>query len=377
MPPVFQLGLKRVKMIYDFIVVGAGQAGLSIAYHLKQAGFTFLVIDGDDKIGASWLKRWDSLSLFTPSQYNNLPGYAFPMGEGLYPDKNEVADYLSDYVEKFDLPIKLNCIAKKVTRVDNHYDIQTTDQTLQSDNLIVATGPFHTPFIPKCHSDISPDVIQLHSSDYKNPDQLQHGDTLVVGAGDSGAQILAEVADTNRQVYFSGNCSSTVLPQEFLGKTLWWWFSKLGILGANKYSWLGKKLSTLVQPIIGTDLKKILRKKNVHAVGRTLGANGSNIVCAGSQIKDVKNIVWATGFKPDFSWIDGIALDEKGYPENYRGIGKQEGLYFIGLPWMYTRGSATLGGVKEDAEFLIRQLQSKYPERVRQGVQLDMAATAS
>ncbi|MFT4929362.1 MAG: putative flavoprotein involved in K+ transport, partial [Phenylobacterium sp.] len=214
-------------MKYDFIVVGAGQAGLSIAYHLKQAGLSFLLIDGDDQVGASWLKRWDSLSLFTPSQYNGLPGFDFPMKEGTYPDKNEVARYLSEYVSKFDLPVKLNCSAKKVTRDGEQYNVETSTGPMTCTNLIVATGPFHTPFIPGCHNDISADVTQLHSSNYKNPGQLQDGDTLVVGAGDSGAQILAEVAQTDRQLYFSGDCSSRVLPQEFLGKTLWWWLKGL------------------------------------------------------------------------------------------------------------------------------------------------------
>jgi putative flavoprotein involved in K+ transport len=352
-------------MLYDFVVVGAGQAGLSMAYQLKKAGFSFLVIDGDQTIGGSWLKRWDSLSLFTPSQYNNLPGMDFPMKEGVYPDKNEVARYLQEYVDTFDLPVKLNCKAQKVTREGEIYQIHTDAGLFTADNLIVATGPFHTPFRPPCHTDISSDVIQLHANEYKNPAQLQSGDTLVVGAGDSGVQILSEIADTGKQVYFSGNTNSATLPQSFLGKTLWWWLSKLGILSASKYSWLGKKLSSSVQPIIGTNLKKILAKNNVEAVGRTLGVDGAHILFSEAQIASIKNIVWATGFRPDFSWIDNIPLDEKGYPQNYRGIGKQEGLFFIGLPWMHTRGSATLGGVKADAEFLIEQLKSKYPQRVK------------
>ena len=373
-------------MTYDFIVVGAGQAGLSIAYQLKTAGFSFLVIDGADEVGASWLKRWDSLSLFTPSEYNNLPGLDFPMPQGAYPDKNDVARYLKNYVETFDLPIKLNCTADKVTRIGEQYHVETPAGLLHATNVIIATGPLHTPFVPPCHSDISSDVIQLHSSEYKNPGQLQDGDTLVVGAGDSGAQILSEIADSKseQQVYFSGNTTSTVLPQEFLGKTLWWWFSKVGFLSVNKFSWLGQKLSSSIQPIIGTDVKQILAKSNVTTVGRTLSADGDKITFAGpaanpaikSQISSIKNIVWATGFRPDFSWIDNIALDEKGYPENYRGIGKQEGLYFIGLPWMYTRGSATLGGVQDDAKFLIEQLTAKYPDSVAEPGMIDQPIAA-
>jgi putative flavoprotein involved in K+ transport len=345
-------------MTYDYIVVGAGQAGLSIAWHLKKAGFNFLVIDGDNEIGGSWVRRWDSLSLFTPSEYNGLPGMDFPMKRGKYPGKQVVGDYLKSYVKQFDLPVRLNCKAGKMDRVGDHYEIQTPDGVLMTSNTIIATGPFHTPFKPKLSTQLSSDIVQLHSSEYKNPEQLNKGDTLVVGAGDSGVQILAELADTNRQVYLSGNCSSAVLPQEFLGKTLWWWLSKLGILGASKYSWLGKKLSKTMQPIIGTDVKAVLAKSNVSQLGRATEGQGNSITFENTKLDSIKNIVWATGFRPDFSWINNVTLDEQGYPENYRGIAKQEGLYFIGLPWMHTRGSATLGGVQHDAEFLIQQFLS-------------------
>jgi putative flavoprotein involved in K+ transport len=360
-------------MTYDYIVVGAGQAGLSMAYHLKQAGYNFLVIDGDNEIGGSWLRRWDSLTLFTPSQYNNLPGMDFPMAEGHYPDKNEVADYLKKYVKTFDLPIRFNCKADKMTRVNDTYHVDTPTGQLKATNVVVATGPFHTPFKPKFNSQLSDDIVQLHACEYKNPGQLQDGETLVVGAGDSGVQILSEISNTDRKVYFSGNCSSAMLPQEFLGKTLWWWLGKLGILSASKHSWLGKQLSTRMQPVIGTNLKQILAKDNVAPVGRSLDGNGHTIDFEKGQIDTIKNIVWATGFRPDFSWINNVTLDEKGYPENQRGIGKQEGLYFIGLPWMHTRGSATLGGVQNDAKFLMEHFLTVDDERTDMDVEMEAA----
>ncbi len=339
-------------MIYDYIVIGAGQAGLAISYYLKQAGFQFLAVDNGAQIGASWLKRWDSLTLFTPSQFNHLPGMDFPMPYDYYPDKNEVAQYLEQYVKQFDLPVELNFEVNQLCRKEGIYQISSPAKTLQANNVIIATGPFHTPFIPALHKDISEDIWQIHSCDYKNPQQLKPGNALVVGAGDSGVQILQELSDSQRQVYLSGSSSASVLPQTFLGKTLWWWFTKTGFLSVNKYSWLGKKLSKIAQPIIGTDLKALLRKDNVKSVGRAIAANGNTITFEDTQLDDIRNIIWATGFKPDFGWIEDLALDDEGYPRNYRGIGEQKGLYFIGLPWMYTRGSATLGGVKDDAKFL-------------------------
>lgn len=340
-------------MIYDFIVVGAGQAGLSIAYYLKRTGYHFLVIDGDDEIGGSWKRRWDSLKLFTPTQYNHLPGLPFPAEFGAYPGKQAVANYLRQYVDYFQIPVRLNFPARKMTKTNDCFTIQSDHGSVQSRQVIVATGPFHVPSIPSFAQQLSDDVLQLHSSEYKNPQQLQSGETLVVGGGDSGVQILQELAGVLPKVYFSGECGTMVLPQEFLGKTLWWWLLKLGILGANKYSWLGKRLAERPQPIIGTNVKRLFAKQNVELVGRALSAQDNQVNCEKQTLSGIKNVIWATGFKPDFDWIENITLDEKGYPLNRRGISQLEGLYFIGLPWMYTRSSATLGGVQQDAQYLI------------------------
>ena len=240
-----------------------------------------------------------------------------------------------------------------VKKEGEHFLVTSNKEQFKSKHVIVATGPFHTPFIPKCHENIPDNVIQFHSENYKSPSQLKDGSALVVGAGDSGVQILDEISKTNRTVYFSGCDTLKSIPQEFLGKTLWWWFSKIGVLSAHKYSWLGKKLKQGVQPIIGTDVKSVLARDNVRSVGRTLSANETNIIFEKANIDSIKNIIWATGYKPNFSWLKGITYDESFYPNNFRGISSDlSGLAFIGLPWMYTRGSATLGGVNKDAEYL-------------------------
>nr|WP_321224464.1 NAD(P)/FAD-dependent oxidoreductase [uncultured Psychroserpens sp.] len=336
----------------DFIIIGAGQAGLSMAYHLTQLKKDYIIVDANSETGAPWLKRWDSLKLFTPTQFNHLPGLDFPSKKGYYPDKYEVAAYLKSYVAKFKIPILFNQKITALKKEDDHFTLKRNSNMFKARNVVVATGPFHKPFTPSFHSKISEDIIQIHSEHYKNPEQLQEGDALVVGAGDSGVQILNEISNTKRQVYFSGDTNISSIPQEILGKTLWWWFKKIGFLSVSKFSFIGKKLSKGGQPIIGTDVKSLLKKENVICVGRTLGANNKELHFEKGNYKSIKNIIWATGFKPNFEWIDGVTLNDDKYPKNYRGVSDIEGLYFLGLPWLYTRGSATLGGVKKDAKFL-------------------------
>ncbi len=344
----------------DYVIIGGAQAGLSMAYHLKKMGKNFVVIDGEKEIGASWLNRWDSLKLFTPTEYNHLPGMKFNASKGHYPTKFEVSNYFKLYVQKFEIPLQLDTLITSVRKNDKGFYVFHKDGEIQANNVIIATGPFHIPYTPPCHTKISETISQMHSNYYKRVDQLQKGDALVVGAGDSGYQILDEISkDTNRTVYFSGNTNVKSLPQQFLGKTLWWWFTLIGFLSYSKYSWIGKRINSSVQPVIGTDVKEILSRKNVIAVGRTKDALSTEIKFEKDKISTIKNIVWATGYRPNFKWIEGLELDEDGYPKNYRGVSNIEGLYFIGLPWMFTRGSATLGGVSKDASYLANIISKK------------------
>lgn len=344
----------------DFVVVGGAQAGLSMAYHLKKIDKDFLLVDMEREVGASWLNRWDSLKLFTPTEFNHLEGMDFPAVEGHYPNKYEVAAYFKKYVEEFQFPLELNTLIKHIRKEDGVFILEHEKGELRAKNVVIATGPFHLPYTPPCAEKLSPEVFQIHSNYYKSPAQLQEGKTLVVGSGDSGFQILDEVSGVDRKVYFSGETEVTVLPQKFLGKTLWWWFDKIGALSFSKESWIGKRLHDSRQPIIGTDVKKILNKQNVTPVGMTLDAEGAEIMTEKINLKGIKNVVWATGYRPDFTWIDGLELDKDGYPHHRRGISNLKGMYFIGLPWLYTRGSATLGGVKKDAAFLAEKIEESF-----------------
>ena len=169
--------------------------------------------------------------------------------------------------------------------------------------------------------------------------------------------ILNELSsEPSRKVYFSGDTTVKSLPQQILGKTLWWWFTLIGFLRFHKYSWIGKRIRSSTQPVIGTDVKSILSRKNVQAVGRTNDIVNDEIHFEKTKVSGIKNIIWATGYRPNFNWIEGLELDKDGYPANYRGISNLKGLYFIGLPWMYTRGSATLGGVSNDASYLAEKI---------------------
>ncbi|WNC67172.1 NAD(P)/FAD-dependent oxidoreductase [Thalassotalea nanhaiensis] len=337
--------------MYDYIVVGGSQAGLAMAYNLKKLGARFLIVDSGEQVGSAWLNRWDSLTLFTPKQYNGLPGLSYE-GPNEYPTKYDVAAYLTKYVSTFELPLQLETRVDALHKTNNHYVLDTSMGELHCKNVVVATGPFHTPFIPDFAENLGAGITQLHSSEYKNPKQLQQGDTLVVGGGDSGVQILSEIADSGCQCYSSGISNLSSLPQSFLGKTLWWWLKTTGVLSLSKYSFLGKQIAKRMQPVIGTNVKKLLARDNVQQVGRTISAKSNSIAFTDVELDSIKNIVWATGYKPDFTWLGNVKLDEHGYPENHRGVSSVQGLYFIGLPWMHTRGSATLGGVGKDAEYL-------------------------
>lgn len=343
--------------MFDFIIIGAAQAGLSMAYYLKQQDKEFILIDKGEEIGQSWLNRWDSLKLFTPAEFNNMPGMDFPAEKGHYPTKKEVAGFFKKYVHKFDFNVKLNTFVTKVKKKEGRFLVHHADGVLEAKAVVVATGPFHIPYTPPCHKNIDDAIVQTHSNSYKNPNQLQEGPSLVVGDGDSGYQILNELSKTGKKTYFSGNTNVKTLPQEILGKTLWWWFNRTGFLDISRKTWLGKRIMNNRQPIIGTDVKQILKRGNVIPVGRTNDAQGTVIETEKRKLTDVRNIVWATGYRPNFSWIDGLETTNDGYPKNNRGISRMKNLFFIGLPWLNTRGSATLGGVGKDAAFLSEHIE--------------------
>jgi putative flavoprotein involved in K+ transport len=304
-----------------------------------------------------WRSRWDSLTLFTPSQYSGLPGMAFPSPKNTYPSKDDVASYLQAYVSTFDLPVRLNAKVTSLTQRDGAYVVATGDEEFTATQIVVATGPFQVPFVPPITAELDESVTQIHSAAYRNPAQLPEGHTLVVGGGNSGFQIAAELAATGK-VDLAVAQRVPSLPQRLLGKDLFWWLSAIGFMKVNTDSRLGRKLAKR-DVLIGSSTRRLrrsgvtLRKRLARVVGRRAAFDD------GTE-QDIDAIIWATGYRSDFSWIDvpGV-MDESGGIIHRRGVTDAPGVFFIGLTWQHTRGSALIGFVGDDAAFIAGRIDSR------------------
>ncbi len=339
--------------MYDTIVIGAGQAGLAIGYYLKKRNKAFLLIDKGSEVGESWRERYDSLVLFTPRIYSALPGLPFHGDEHGFPTKDEVVAYLTKYVETFHFPIRLNEEVKAISKVDNAFLIKTNRDEYRAKNVVVATGPFQTPNLLGFSTNLATTFKQLHSSQYKNPKQLGDGNVIVVGGGNSGAQIAVELSK-ERETYLAVSKHPSYLPLVFLRKSIFWWFDKVGILKATNHSLLGRLIQKKGDPLFGYELKRAIKNNEVKVKQRVVSAKKNELVFEDNTTLKVNNIIWATGFKTEFPWlqIEGV-FDQKGKVIHNRGVSSIEGLYFIGLPWQYRRGSALLQGVGYDAKYIV------------------------
>jgi putative flavoprotein involved in K+ transport len=343
--------------VLDAIVIGGGQAGLAIAWHLRQQNRRFLVLDAGPAIGHSWRSRWDSLVLFTPAQYDALPGMAFPAPADTYPTKEQVADYLRDYAAAFDLPVRLDSRVIGLRRTGALFEVQTDAQTFRARRVVVCTGPFAVPFVPATAGGLDAAVVQVHSSRYRNPRDLGDGPVLVVGGGNSGMQIAAELART-RPVELAIGSRFPTLPQRVLGRDLFWWLTRSRLLKLSTGTRLGRRLSSK-ETIIGTT-RRGLRHAGVTLRPRLLDADSKTVRFADGSSQDVGSVVWATGFRPDHSWLEIPGVVDNGRIIHRRGVTDIPGLYFLGLAWQHTRGSALLGFVKDDAAHLADRLTARH-----------------
>lgn len=338
---------------YDTLVIGGGQAGLAAAYYLQRAGVRFTVLDASAEPGASWRRRWDSLRLFTPAQHNSLPGLPFPGARDALPGKDEVAQYLKTYARRFDLPVRSGVAVARLHRDGGRFVVGTVSgESITAASVIVATGAHQRPYVPPCAQAIAPHVVQRHSADYRRPTDVPEGAVLVVGAGNSGAQIALELAGAGRRVYLSGRDIGS-LPRRLLGRDVfdWLWptLMRLTVESAvGRRLMQGKRFAG--DPLIGMPASAFDRPR-LQRVGRTVAAQGGfPVVETGRVLNDVTAVVWCTGFRPDFAWLELPVLGLDGYPLHRRGMAVGvPGLGFVGLRHQYRLGSALLGGVGEDA----------------------------
>jgi putative flavoprotein involved in K+ transport len=338
----------------DVAIVGGGQAGLAIGYYLRQQGRRFRIFERASELAPAWRERWDSLTLFTPRRYSALPGLPFPGDPDGYPTRDEVVAYLERYAETFELPIELASEVEKLEREgDGRFRLQTEDRAVTADRVVVATGPFQTPYVPKVAERLADDVFQTHAVGYRRPDDVPPGTVLVVGGGNTGFQIAKELSATHTVVLSIGS-KQKPLPQRVLGRDLFWWLTKAHILDTNVESRLGRKLSTR-DTLIGSRPRELSKRYGVELKPRLVEGDGRCTRFEDGSERDVDAVIWATGYRPDYAWITLPVVDASGRIRHRRGVTDVPGLYFLGLTWQYTRGSALIGFVRDDAQFIAEQ----------------------
>ena len=375
---------------HETVVIGGGQAGLTTGYYLRERGRDFTILDAGERVGDAWRNRWDSLRLHTPARYSGLPGMPFPGSPHAFPTKDEVADYLEAYAERFDLPVELGVRVESIERNGGGYVVGAGDRRYEADNVVVAMASYQVPKIPDFAGDLADDVVQLHTSEYRNPGQLRDGPVLVVGAGNSGAEIALDVAGATRRLQAIRGASRPVVPDH----ETWLSGPDVGHVPFRTDSWFGRHLGApfvlrvLFHRILSTSTPigrrmrptllsrgaPVVRVKpsdlaaaGVERVPRTTGVDGGRPVVGDGDVLDVENVIWCTGFRPDFSWIDLPIFDGEEHPKepvHERGVVPDApGLYFVGLFFLHALSSSLLTGVGRDAEYVVEHLTSR--DRVR------------
>ena len=345
----------------ETVIIGGGQAGLAVGHHLARRGRPFLILDAHQRVGDAWRNRWDSLRLFTPARYNALAGLPFPAPAHSFPTKDQVADYLETYATQFQLPVRTGVRVDRLWREDGGFVVAAGDQSWGADNVVVAMSTFQIPRVPPFATNLSPEIVQLHSADYRNPSQLQEGGVLVVGAGNSGAEIALEVAGRH-PTWLAGKESGHV-PFRIEGAAAWYVFQPL------LFRVVGHRVLTVDTPI-GRRLRprlishaaplvrvkpKDLAAAGIQRVPRVVGVHDGNPLLADQRALELANVIWCTGSGPDFSWIDLPVFGENEHePMHHRGVvASQPGLYFVGLSFLYAMSSGFLPGIDRDAEHIV------------------------
>jgi putative flavoprotein involved in K+ transport len=351
----------------ETLIVGAGQAGLSMGYHLRRRGRSFLVVDGNERIGDNWRQQWDSLRLYTPAKYDGLPGFRFPADKWHFPQKDEVADYLESYALHWDLPVRMSTRVDRLeARTDGGYLATVGPETISCDNVVVATGSFgRTPYVPSYAEDLDPSIRQLHSSAYRRPSQLQPGLVLVVGGSHSGTDIAYELAETHETILCGRDCGQLPVRIESRRARLGWpVFVFMFRHVVTRRTPIGRKAMNEVRFHGGPHLRvkrQDLAERGVERVtNRVTGTVDGRPVLDDGRVVDAANVVWCTGFRQVFDWIDLPIFDTDGWPAEYRGVAEQApGLFFCGLSFQFAFSSMVFPGVSRDADYIARRIMAR------------------
>lgn len=350
----------------EVVVIGGGQAGLAVGYHLARARRSFVILDTNERVGDAWRKRWDSLRVFSPARLDGLPGRPFPVSGWYFPTKDEVADYLEDYASHFDLPVRTGVRVTRVSKSDQRFMVESAHGKFEADHVVVASGHEHTPRVPDFARDLDPRINQLHSSDYRRPSQLT-GPTLVVGAGNSGAEIALDLSRTHPTLLSGRLRRMPVGPSRSPLMTALIWPIVSHVLTIDTP--VGRKARSKMlhaSAPVERITEKALAAAGVERVARTIGVRDGSPLLEDGQVVDVANVVWCTGFRTALEWIDLPIFDEEGEPRQTRGVvAGAPGLYFVGRFFQYAFTSLLIGGVGRDAAYIARQIEAGATSRDR------------
>jgi putative flavoprotein involved in K+ transport len=354
----------------DTLVIGGGQAGLAVGYHLSQRDIPFLILDANQRTGDSWRNRWDSLRLFTPNMAIRLPGTSHPGPRWGFLTKDELADFLESYAHQFELPIRHGAQVERLARDGDRFVISAGDAEFEADNVVVAMSSWQKPKVPTFASDLDASIHQLHVGSYKNPRQLLDGDVLVVGAGNSGADIAMELSRSHR-VYLSGPSTGATpfRPEKLSGRII---MPFLGFVILHRVLSISTPMGRKARPKLMAKGEPLMRTKpkdltaaGVERVPRTVGVENGLPKLEDGRVVDVANVVWCTGFDPGSDWID-LPVFEEGRVGHERGVvADQPGLFFVGLKYLYAPSSSTLLGVSRDAAYIADRVAERQRETAR------------
>jgi len=351
---------------FDVIVIGGGQAGLSVGYYLRRAGVRFVILDAGQRVGDAWRKRWDSLRLFSPARFDALAGMPFPAPSDHFPTKDEMADYIEAYAKRFALPVRCGMRVERVSKDGERYVVEAGGRVFESDQVVVAMSSFQKPRLPEFAGELSREIVQIHSSEYKSPAYIQPGAVLIAGAGNSGAEIAIELVREGRSTFVAGRDTGEAPfePKGFLVHKLAmpfmfrFMFHRVLTIATPMGRKARPKMRKEATPLIRTR-KKDLLAAGVERTARVAGVRDGKPVLEDGRVLDVQNVVWCTGWHPSHAFIDLPIFDENGEPQHEGGVVKRApGLYFVGLHFLYAMSSAMVHGVSRDADRIVGELMA-------------------